>query len=94
MKSILSIAVALLIALSLWYGGVRYGKTRMHTELNANQKITLKAQKDTIKSLKNQMDHINSVTAAHEKTIALETENENNRAKKTLMVRSFNGMGR
>jgi len=93
MKLILSIAVAFLIALSFWRS-VQYSKEQIYTELSANQKITLKAQKDTIKSLKNQVEYINSTNASYGKKIILETENENNRAKKTLMVRRFNGMGR
>jgi len=93
MRLMLIIAVALLVSMSFWRG-VQYNKNQTYTELSANQQITLKAQKDTIRSLKNQVEYINSTNAAYKKTIALETKNENNRAKKTLMVRRFNGMGR
>lgn len=71
------------MALIFW-GGVQYGKKQIYTELNTNQKITLEAEKCLKESLRNQVDYINSVNAAHEKIVILETENENNRAKETL----------
>lgn len=73
MKPIIFMIMAGIGALLFW-GGVQRGMKKVHTELRANQKITLAAQADLKESLENQIDYINSGNRAFSITHSLETQ--------------------
>ena len=84
MKNLIIITTVFIVAVtSSIYVGIHIGRNQMVVELLDNQTITLKVQRDLKLSLHNQVQYIQDLNDAHEKSLELPRP-------KKMMIESIN----